>query len=263
MYILYPVFASYSARTSDRITKLRLGTKFSFVLMGRLCCSVCRMHRCSSWVLNGAAQISPSGADDRRYDPKSGGARIARSMYIKRQRRQWIGLARAVRQGKIIAYPCEGVLGVGCDPNNPQAVRRLLKLKKRPWQKGLIVLSDAWRSLSHAVAFPSHALSQKVQSYWPGPVTCLIPVQGWISRGIRGRHQTLAFRISDFEPLRVLARESGGWVLSTSANLAQGRAWSPWGLRRKLGHHQVILGPTGGRQVPSQIRDLVSDRILR
>ena len=48
--------------------------------------------------------------------------------------------ARAVyERGGIIAYPTEGVWGLGCDPFNQKAVERLLRLKSRPWQKGLIL----------------------------------------------------------------------------------------------------------------------------
>jgi L-threonylcarbamoyladenylate synthase len=43
-----------------------------------------------------------------------------------------------LKQGGIIAYPTEGVFGLGCDPFNKSAVSRLLKLKKRSIDKGLI-----------------------------------------------------------------------------------------------------------------------------
>ncbi|HIO04164.1 MAG TPA: tRNA threonylcarbamoyladenosine biosynthesis protein RimN, partial [Gammaproteobacteria bacterium] len=42
-----------------------------------------------------------------------------------------------LKQGKVIAYPSEGVWGLGCDPVNEEAVYRLLKLKNRPVSKGL------------------------------------------------------------------------------------------------------------------------------
>ncbi|MFA0421299.1 Sua5/YciO/YrdC/YwlC family protein, partial [Vibrio sp. 10N.222.54.A1] len=36
---------------------------------------------------------------------------------------------QALQQGEVIAYPTEGVFGVGCDPDNPQAIKKLLDLK--------------------------------------------------------------------------------------------------------------------------------------
>lgn len=43
---------------------------------------------------------------------------------------------KALMDGEVIAYPTEGVFGVGCDPDNSEAVRKLLDLKQRPADKG-------------------------------------------------------------------------------------------------------------------------------
>src|SRR5690606_2627323 len=40
--------------------------------------------------------------------------------------------ALALRRGGVVAYPTEAVWGLGCDPQNPLAVNRLLELKQRP-----------------------------------------------------------------------------------------------------------------------------------
>lgn len=41
----------------------------------------------------------------------------------------------ALKQGNVIAYPTEGVFGVGCDPDNEQALLNLLDVKKRDQKK--------------------------------------------------------------------------------------------------------------------------------
>ena len=48
---------------------------------------------------------------------------------------------RAVRAGGVIAYPTEAVYGLGCDPFNPRAVLRLLQVKARALEKGLILIA--------------------------------------------------------------------------------------------------------------------------
>ena len=47
----------------------------------------------------------------------------------------------ALKQGGILAYPTEAVWGLGCDPFNQQAVLKLLALKQRPMDKGLILIA--------------------------------------------------------------------------------------------------------------------------
>ncbi|MCK5090981.1 MAG: Sua5/YciO/YrdC/YwlC family protein, partial [Gammaproteobacteria bacterium] len=48
--------------------------------------------------------------------------------------------ASVIQAGGIIAYPTEGVYGLGCDPENSVTVERLLLLKQRPAKKGLILI---------------------------------------------------------------------------------------------------------------------------
>ena len=50
--------------------------------------------------------------------------------------------ARAIRAGAVIAYPTEAVWGLGCNPWDEEAVERLLAIKSRPVDKGLIVVAD-------------------------------------------------------------------------------------------------------------------------
>ena len=50
--------------------------------------------------------------------------------------------ARAIRAGAVIAYPTEAVWGLGCDPWDEDAVERLLAIKSRPVDKGLILVAD-------------------------------------------------------------------------------------------------------------------------
>ena len=46
-----------------------------------------------------------------------------------------------LNEERVIAYPTEAVFGVGCDPDSETAVMRLLELKQRPVDKGLILIA--------------------------------------------------------------------------------------------------------------------------
>ncbi|NCC37711.1 MAG: hypothetical protein EOM24_37735, partial [Chloroflexia bacterium] len=81
-------------------------------------------------------------------------------------------------QGEVIAYPTEAVFGLGCDPFNQAAVNRLLTLKQRPVEKGLILVAahaDALAALTHLY---QQAWSDKVLASWQAPtqaITWLLP----------------------------------------------------------------------------------------
>ena len=58
----------------------------------------------------------------------------------------------ALNNGGVIAYPTEAVYGFGCLPNNTVTIKRLLAIKKRPMEKGLILIGANRQQLSPYVA---------------------------------------------------------------------------------------------------------------
>src|SRR5690606_10303784 len=65
--------------------------------------------------------------------------------------------ARCLRDGGVIAYPTEAVWGLGCDPFDVMALERLLAIKQRPPDKGLIAIAadlDQLRPLLDLDALP-------------------------------------------------------------------------------------------------------------
>ena len=56
--------------------------------------------------------------------------------------------AHWIKAGGVVAYPTEAVYGLGCDPWNGEATRRILTLKQRPESKGLIVIAADFQQLT-------------------------------------------------------------------------------------------------------------------
>ncbi len=54
---------------------------------------------------------------------------------------------KALTEGQVIGYPTEAVFGVGCDPDNQQAIALLLQLKQRQKSKGLILIAADYQQL--------------------------------------------------------------------------------------------------------------------
>ena len=72
---------------------------------------------------------------------------------------------------KIFAYPTEGVWGIGCNPFSELAVKKLIQLKNRDENKGIIVLAG---NLAQIKALTEHLDSDiriKMEDKWPGPHT--------------------------------------------------------------------------------------------
>ena len=103
--------------------------------------------------------------------------------------------AAVVAAGGVVAYPTEHCFGLGCNPLNEQAVRRILGLKRRSWDKGLIVISDHIRRLPRIVELSDPTLLVQPLASWPGPDTWLLPALSSTPLWLKGRHNTLAVRI--------------------------------------------------------------------
>ena len=174
--------------------------------------------------------------------------------------------ARVLHAGGLVAYPTEAVYGLGCDPQNPDAVARLLQLKQRPWQKGLILVAANIEQLSPFIATIERHSQKKLDASWPGPNTLLIPASVHCPEWIRGTHHTVAVRITAHPVVISLCNTFGGALVSTSANPA-GIMPATTALRvlRDFGTeiNVCLHGELGDAQRPTVIRDLISDEVLR
>lgn len=171
-----------------------------------------------------------------------------------------------VRSGGILAYPTEAVFGLGCDPGNLSAVQRLLGAKQRPADKGLILLAANIHQLSEFVPPLSEETKERILASWPGPVTWLLPVHEHVSPLVRGNFQKIAVRVSAHPVCEQLCQRLGHPLISTSANIT-GRpaATTIQQVSEQLEQHiDLILDkPLGGRSQPSEIRDALTNKILR
>ena len=176
--------------------------------------------------------------------------------------------AAILARGGVIAYPTEAVWGLGCDPLDHDAVARLLQIKQRAVDKGLILVASQVQQLHGLVdlgALPAARL-QVVQASWPGPHSWIVPVGPGAPAWISGQHRGIAVRISAHPTVRALCEACGHALVSTSANLAGEPAASrrdaldPRLLQQLDG---VMEGETGGAARPSTLADALTGAALR
>lgn len=176
--------------------------------------------------------------------------------------------AALLRDGGVLAYPTEAVWGLGCDPMSEAAVRRLLAIKQRSMDKGLILIAARVAQLDALLdwsALPDDRVRAVLDS-WPGANTWIVPAApaapGWVT----GAHRGIAVRVSAHPQVIALCEAFGGPLVSTSANLSGLPAVSaqdaldPALLERLDG---LLPGATGGLDRPSVIRDALSGQVLR
>ena len=178
------------------------------------------------------------------------------------------GLQKFLKSGGVIAYPTESIFGLGCDPDNRAAVQKILRLKRRPQRKGLILVADRLAKLQPYMAPLSASQNQQMQQSWQNRTrghTWLAPAAKHCPKWLTGRHTTLAVRVSNHPLTAELSRNSGMALVSTSANRSGCQPAKTTRQCRQLfgGQVRIIKGMTGGASKPSIIQDLISGHIIR
>lgn len=171
-----------------------------------------------------------------------------------------------LQKGQVIAYPTEAVYGFGCDPFNAGAVTKLLQLKQRPVEKGLILVAATWEQVEFLTEpVPPRALMQ-VFADWPGPYTWVFPASSAAPKWICGKHNTIALRVSAHPVVSQLCQSFGGAIVSTSANRDGQPPLRDSRTVKIMFANQVdciVPGKVGGQPNPTVIRDAISGAILR
>jgi L-threonylcarbamoyladenylate synthase len=174
--------------------------------------------------------------------------------------------APILHKGEVIAYPTEAVYGLGCDPFNKEAVKRLLKLKRRHDAKGFILIAASWRQVEDLVKpLPINRL-EGILATWPGPVTWIFPASPKVPAWIKGEHATVAIRVSAHRTVQAICKSFGGPIVSTSANLS---GFPPARTRKELLKQFassigfIVCGRVGRLIGPTPIYDAVSGKMIR
>lgn len=172
-----------------------------------------------------------------------------------------------LNQGGIIAYPTEAVWGLGCIPWNKEAVYRLLDIKSRPVDKGMILVGMSEEQFQPILEPLQENLREKIARTWPGPHTWVVPdPKDWSPSWIRGNHNSLAIRVSDHPVVRYLCAAVGTPLVSTSANKAGEAPFTeqqPVELAFLNLVDFIAPGDTGTAKAPSQIQDLITGEMIR
>jgi len=171
-----------------------------------------------------------------------------------------------LQSGGVIAYPTEAVFGLGCDPMNEDAVKKILTIKNRPEYKGLILVASDYSQLEPYLSPLSPQLFDKVMQTWPGPVNWLLPCNPSSPKYLRGKYPLQAVRISNHPEVEAICNQFAGAIVSTSANTNK-RPAAKTALQvrgyfsKQVGY--VLNGNVGIQKNACEIRNGLDDQIIR
>lgn len=174
----------------------------------------------------------------------------------------------ALEQGGVIIYPTEAVYGLGCDPDNQQAVEQLLAIKQRPVEKGLILIADNYGQLLKYVDDAKIPMDKRADifSSWPGAITWVMPAAKNTPKWLTGQFDTIAVRVTNHPTVKRLCQEYGKPLVSTSANLSGQDTVTSIAMAKTEFAGKVAFyldEPLGSNTQPSTIKDVMTGKVFR
>lgn len=119
--------------------------------------------------------------------------------------------------GGVILYPTDTVWGLGCDATNEAAVEKLIRIKGKQQQKGLIVLLASERDVLKHVANPDLAVFNYLSTA-AKPTTVIYEDGLAVAGNVLNFDGSIAIRLVNDEFCRHIVKQFRKPVVSTSAN---------------------------------------------
>ncbi|KXA93204.1 tRNA threonylcarbamoyladenosine biosynthesis protein [candidate division MSBL1 archaeon SCGC-AAA259E17] len=157
--------------------------------------------------------------------------------------------AKAIQEGKLVAFPTETVYGLGANALEEEAVSRIFEAKGRPADNPLIVHIAEEDSVNILAKHVPENAGKLMDKFWPGPMTLIMPKSDLVPGVTTANLDTVAIRMPSHPVARALIKEANLPIAAPSANLS-GRP-SPTSAKHVLddlsGRIEVVIdgGKTG------------------
>jgi tRNA threonylcarbamoyl adenosine modification protein (Sua5/YciO/YrdC/YwlC family) len=128
-------------------------------------------------------------------------------------------IIECLNDGGIIIFPTDTVYGMGCDIFKHKAVEKIASIKGIKLEKAnfsficsdLSHISDYTRQISN----PAYKLMKKAL---PGPFTFILEANNNVPKLFQSKKKTVGIRIPDNEIIRLIVKELGHPIMSTSVH---------------------------------------------
>lgn len=134
---------------------------------------------------------------------------------INPQKRLIRKVVDVLEKGGVIGYPTDTIYGLGCDIFKPEAIGKILRLKKIDRKKPLSFICSDLKDISQ-YAFVSNYAYKLMKRLLPGPYTFILQATKTVPKLLMTKQKTVGIRIPDNKICISLVKELGHPIISTS-----------------------------------------------
>jgi L-threonylcarbamoyladenylate synthase len=182
-------------------------------------------------------------------------------------------ISRQLNHGATIAYPTEGVYGLGCLPDHQAAIKHLLQVKNRPWQKGMLLVGSDLSQFAPYILQLNQQQQAIIYAHFKSvlagkshPTTWIVPAKAHTSELLRGQHSSIGIRLCTHPLVQQICQQCQSPLVSSSANISKRPpARNAYVLKKwfRDSIDIIVSQATLGYSKPSQIKTLDEQKILR
>jgi L-threonylcarbamoyladenylate synthase len=166
--------------------------------------------------------VRPRGKRCKMFAGSDFGPKIFRFDTVESSGQAIREAAAILRSGGVVIYPTETFYALGAVATMEKAVEKVYEVKGRDFGKALpLIASDLQAVLCAASQWPEPA-ERLARVFWPGPLSLILPASASLPSVLHAGTGTIGVRISSHPVASLLAKASGGLIVSTSANPAGG-----------------------------------------
>lgn len=123
-----------------------------------------------------------------------------------------------IARGGILAFRTDTFYGLGADPFNRDALKKLKHLKGREEHKPILIVISEQDQIDRLITERTRSFNTLAERFWPGPLTLIGKAAPEVPEEITAGTGTVGVRLPDDDMVRALLRECGGALTATSAN---------------------------------------------
>ena len=124
----------------------------------------------------------------------------------------------SIKNGGVVIFPTDTVYGIGCDPYNENAVKKIYEIKNRDSTKPLPILGYSKRVLENIVEF-DEITNRIAEKFWPGKLTIVLPLKDDKLKKLSRGTNTLAVRVPNNKCVLAFLKKCE-LIVGTSANIS-------------------------------------------
>ena len=168
--------------------------------------------------------------------------------------------SQIIKDGGIVVFPTDTVYGIGCNPYDENAVKKIFHIKSRDISKPLPILTDSIQNAEKIVELTEY--SRKIaEKFWPGQLTLILNLKDEKLRKSLNLKEKIAVRIPNNTCALNLLKKCS-FLVGTSANISGESSFNdPKQCSDKLQYDVFVDGGMISSQGESTIIEICDEEI--